>query len=87
MSYLSSIERLHGSLDEKIQKLLDRLSLDETDNSTKMDIDQGNGANLINCLSTQAKISKSHDIANMKLKYEEKLEEKNKRILKLEKKT
>ena len=52
MSYLSTIERLHGSLDEKIQKLLDRLSLDETDNSTKMDIDQGNGANLINCLST-----------------------------------
>lgn len=51
-----------------------------------MEIDQGNGENLINSLSAQAKISKSHDIANMKLKYEEKLEEKNQRIMKLEKK-
>ena len=86
MSYLSNIEKLHGALDEKVQKLLDKLSLDETNNSTKMDIDQGDGANLINSLSAQAKISKSHDIANMKLKYEEKLEEKNLRIVKLEKK-
>ena len=41
---------------------------------------------LILSLSKQAKNSKSNDLAHLKLKYEEILEEKNQRMLKLESK-
>ena len=47
---------------------------------------QSDSSNLIRSLSKQAEVSKSHDIAHIKLKYEEALEEKNQRILKLESK-